>query len=261
MNKIIICVPIEIKKFLSSKTPLITMIGLMILPFVGGFFMIILKDPVAAQKMGIISTKAQILGSNADWPSYFSLLTQGISLGGLIIFGFVTSWIFGREYSDRTIKDLLALPISRNATVISKFIVIFLWCMFLSISVFLIGLFVGKIIGLPGWSLEFLFSSSIIFSICSLLTILLSTPVAFFASFGRGYLSPLGFMIITLILSQIVVAMGFGEFFPWSIPALASGIAGEESAALTNISLSIVFLTSIIGLISTIFWWRYADQD
>ena len=68
-------------------------------------------------------------------------------------------------------------------------------------------------------------------------------------------------MILTLILSQIVAAMGFGEFFPWSIPAIASGIAGEESAALTNISLSIVFLTSIIGLMSTIFWWRYADQD
>lgn len=261
MNKMIICIQVEIKKFFHSRIPLITMIALMMVPFIGGFFMIVLKDPSLAQKMGIISTKAQIMGADADWWSYIGILTQAISVGGLVVFGFVASWVFGREYSDRTIKDLLALPMSRNIIVISKFIVIFLWCIILSICVFLIGILVGKFIDLPGWSLEVFFSGSIIFSICSLLTILLSTPVAFFASFGCGYLSPLGFMIFTLVLSQIVAATGFGEFFPWSIPAIASGLAGKENEILTNSSLTIVFLTSIIGLISTMFWWRYADQD
>lgn len=218
-------------------------------------------DPAIAEKMGIISTKAQVLGTDADWPSYLNLLTQAVSVGGLVVFVFVVSWIFGREYSDRTIKDLLALPISRNIIVISKFIVFFLWCTILSISVFLVGLIVGKFINLPGWSIEVLFSNGMVFIICSLLTVLLSTPVAFFASFGRGYLSLLGFMIFTLVLSQIVVAIGFGEFFPWSIPALVSGLGGAESATLTNISLSIVVITFLIGLISTMLWWRYADQD
>ena len=186
MNKIMTCVSVEIKKDFHSKTPLITMIALMLVPFIGGFFMMILKDPTIAEKMGIISTKAKVLGTNADWPSYLNLLTQAVSVGGLVVFGFVVSWIFGREYSDRTIKDLLALPISRNIIVISKFIVFFLWCTILSISVFLVGLIVGKFINLPGWSIEVLFSNGMVFIICSLLTVLLSTPVAFFASFGRG---------------------------------------------------------------------------
>jgi ABC-2 type transport system permease protein len=37
------------------------------------------------------------------------MLAQGIAIGGLFVFGFIMSWIFGREYTDRTMKDLLAL--------------------------------------------------------------------------------------------------------------------------------------------------------
>jgi len=260
VDKLLTCISVEIKKLFHSKVPLITILALMLVPFIGGFFMVILKDPALAQKMGLISAKAHIMGT-ADWSSYISLLTQAISIGGLVIFGFIASWIFGREYSDRTIKDLLALPISRNIIVISKFIVVFLWCIVLSIVVFLLGLIVGKLVNIPGWSLEILLRASIVFSICSLLTILLSTPVAFFASIGRGYLSPLGFMIFTVILSQIIVATGYGHLFPWSIPALISGISGKENTTIQGISVVIVLFTSIVGLLSTVFWWRYADQD
>jgi ABC-type transport system involved in multi-copper enzyme maturation permease subunit len=42
----------------------------------------------------------------------------------VIGFAFVTSWVFGREYSDRTVKDLLALPAPRSSIVLSKFIVV-----------------------------------------------------------------------------------------------------------------------------------------
>ena len=45
--------------------------------------------------------------------------------------------------------------------------------------------------------------------VTSLLTMLLCTPVAFFASYGRGYLPPVGFAIVTL---------GLGPYFPWGIP-------------------------------------------
>ena len=53
-------------------------------PFMGGFFMFILKDPAFARKMGAISAKAQLAGT-ADWPSYLGLLTQAISIDGLLV--------------------------------------------------------------------------------------------------------------------------------------------------------------------------------
>lgn len=260
MRKVITCISIEAKKFFRSKIPLITMAVLMLIPFIGGFFMFILKDPDLAERLGFISAKAQIMGT-ADWPSYLSLLSQAISIGGLLAFGFVASWVFGREYSDRTIGDLLALPISRAAIVVSKFIVIVLWCLALSIFVLILGLIVGYMVDIPGISLDLLIKGIRTYIICSLLTILLSTPVGFFASYGHGYLSPLGFIVISLILAQIMAAIGYGEFFPWSVPALvAIGVEnGEPMVSMTSIM--IVLLTSALGLVSTIFWWRYADQN
>lgn len=191
----------------------------------------------------------------------FSFLSQAISVGGLFAFGFITSWIFGREYSDRTIKDLLALPISRNTIVISKFIITVLWCLFLSIFVLVLGLIVGYIVELSGMSTSLLMEGIRIYTICSILTILLSTPVGFFASYGRGYLSPLGFIVITLILAQIIAVAGYGEFFPWSIPAIIGVSIEDSSTMIENFSIIIVVLTSLVGLVGTMLWWRYADQN
>ena len=75
--------------------------------------MIILKDPEAARSMGLISTKAQLAAGVADWPAFFGMLAQAIAIGGAIVFAILTAWVFGREFSDRTAKELLALPTSR----------------------------------------------------------------------------------------------------------------------------------------------------
>ena len=46
---------VEIKKFRRSKTPLITGLAAMMIPFAGGFFMFVLKNPDYARNMGFIS--------------------------------------------------------------------------------------------------------------------------------------------------------------------------------------------------------------
>ncbi|WP_423409064.1 ABC transporter permease [Heyndrickxia sp. MSNUG] len=260
MRELAVAVSVESKKFFRSRVPFITMLAMLMIPFVGGLFMYILKDPDHAQKMGIISAKAQLAGS-ADWPSYFGLIAQAISIGGLMAFGFVMSWIFGREFSDRTMKDLLALPILREYIVISKFIVVFVWCLLLSMIVFVLALVVGHQVDIPGYSSELLKQETLVFFVCSVLTLLISAPVGFFATIGKGYLSPLGYVIFTMIIAQIIAATGYGQYVPWSIPALASGMDGSGEMAIEPISYVIVFITGLAGLMATAFWWRYADQN
>jgi len=260
MRAVAIAVSVESKKFFRSKVPFITMLVLLMIPFVGGLFMYILKDPENAQNMGIISAKAQLAGS-ADWPSFFGLIAQAVSIGGLMAFGFVTSWIFGREFSDRTVKDLLALPIRREYIVISKFIVIFVWCLLLSILVFLLAIVIGFQVDIPGYSTEILKQGTLVFFICSILTLLLSAPVGFFATIGKGYLSPLGYVIFTMIIAQIIATTGYGQYIPWSIPAIASGIDGSGSINIEPISYVIVIFTTLAGIIGTALWWRHADQN
>jgi len=226
-----------------------------------GLFVYLARHPELIGNSAILSVKTSVL-SVADWPAYFILLQQMVAALGMIGFGFVFSWVYGREYSDRTIKDLLALPVPRSTIVIAKLIIASIWCILLTIILFVFGVISGKIVGMTGWSESLLWHSCKIFSLTALLTIILSTPVAFFASAGRGYLVPIGYLILLMILTQFVVASipTVAPYLPWAIPALSSGAAGPESAHLGIISYLILIFTGIAGLIGTLAWWRYADQ-
>lgn len=249
----------QILKIRKSKILSITFAALMLVPLMGGFFMFVLKNPEFAKSTGLLGAKAQLVGE-ASWPSYFGLLSQAIAVGGILVFGFIFSWVFGREYSDRTYKDLLAMSISRSSIVLSKFIAASIWCVLLSLFVFGLGFVIGSIIELPNGSAEITRTGFSKFVVSALLTIVLSYPVAFFASYGRGYLAPLGFVVITLVFAQVIAAAGHGYYFPWSIPALYSQIAGPESEPIGSVSYLIVFFTGLLGFTGTILWWKFADQ-
>ena len=260
MNNVAQAIWVELLKARRSKMPLLTVLGFSLAPFVGGFFMIVIKDPDLARRLGIISVKSQIFAGSADWPTYLGFLAQATAIGGIMLFGFIGSWVFGREYSDHTIKDLLALPTSRSTIVLAKFVLVMLWSAALTLVIYLIGLGVGVAVALSPASPETFRQGTITVAITAGLTIALVTPIAFFASAGRGYLPPLGFAVLALILAQIIAAVGWGEYFPWSVPALRAGLAGPQYASLGVVSYLVVILTSLAGLIGTFAWWRLADQ-
>ena len=243
-----------------SRIAWLTALGFSLASLVGGLFMIILKDPERARRLGLIGAKAQITAGSADWPAYLELLAQTSAIGGIFVFGFVVTWVFGREYSDRTAKDLLALPTPRWAIVGAKFTVVGLWCVVLAAMVYVLGLGVGAAIGLPQWSSELVLHATGIFTATSGLTIALSTPIGFVASAGRGYLPPLAFVVLALALAQVLAVMGWGGYFPWSVPALLSEMAGTSAEHLNSGSYVIVALTSLAGLSATFIWWQMADQ-
>lgn len=251
---------VEVLKMRRSRVPLFTAIGFSIAPLMGGLFMVILKDPEAARSMGLISTKAQIVAGVADWQTFFTILSQAVAVGGAILFAIVTSWVFGREFSDRTVKELLALPSSREAIVAAKFVVTAGWTFALTIFILLLGIVVGKLVIIPGWSAELLRSAGMDVLGSAVLTIALLPFVALLASIGRGYLPPFGWTILTVALAQIVAITGWGDWFPWAVPALFSGAAGPRADLLGVHSYALVMLAGLLGLAATFYWWRNADQ-
>jgi len=248
----------ETLKIRRSRILLLSLLISFFIPLMMGFLMFVVKNPEVSSKFGIISTKASMFGA-ADWPTYFELLTEGIAGIGAIGFAFMTSWVFGREYSDRTVTDLLALPISRSFIVLSKFMAVVLWCALLSLIFFGFGLIIGGIVGVTGWSNEITLTAAYNFFTTTFLTIVLCTPIAFFASYGRGYLPPMGFAIATLIAAQFTGILGLAPYFPWAIPITYSTV-NSGSSQVGVISFIILLFTSIIGLLATFAWWRFADQ-
>jgi ABC-2 type transport system permease protein len=250
----------ETLKMMRSKVPLFTALGFSMAPLAGGLFMIILKDPEAAKAMGLISAKAQLMVGVADWTAYFGFITQAVAAGGLILFSITTIWIFGREFSDHTVKELLALPTSRETIVTAKFIVIAVWSFAMTLLIFGVGLAVGTLVVIPGWSAELIRTSFMNILSSAALTLPLMSLVAFVASAGRGYMPPFGWTIFTMVLANIAAVMGWGDWFPWAVPSMFSGAAGPQSSQLELHSYMIVIIAGAIGLFATYCWWRNADQ-
>jgi ABC-2 type transport system permease protein len=107
---------------------------------------------------------------------------------------------------------------------------------------------------------ELLRTSFINITGAAVLTIPLMTFVALLASVGRGYLLPFGWTIFTLVLANIAVILGWGDWFPWAIPGLFSGAAGPRTEVLGTHSYVLLIFTCLIGLLATYWWWRNADQ-
>ncbi len=261
MKSLLATLAAEFMKLRRSKILWIT-IGLFIfVPLMMSLMFYLQNHPEISRKMGIIGTKASALRlGNSDWPTYLGFLTQVMAGISLIGFGFVTSWVFGREYADRTVKDILALPVLRSYIVISKLIVIALWCILLISVFFISGIIFGRLFHLTGWSNEIIVEYTKTYWITFLLTLLLCTPVAFFASYSRGYLLPMGFVILTLLMANLTGLVGVGPYFPWAIPGIYSVPAGADEMQLSVISYLILISTSALGFAGTLAWWRFADQ-
>ncbi len=260
MNQQIQALQVEFIKNKYSNILWVTFIAFGLAPVMGGVFILIVQDPEALTKAGGLATKAQAMHFEASWTSYFGVLTQAIGVGGVLVFGFVASWIFGREYSEGTAKDMLALPTSRTKILNAKFIVYGIWCLALALSNLLTALLIGAMLQLPSIASQVVLLLLTDYLITTLLTVLVGVPIAFFAIWGKGYLAPLGFVALTLVFAQIIAATGYGSYFPWSIPGLYSGAGGAYKEMLDNYSYAVLILTCITGYLATVIYWKTADQ-
>lgn len=223
------------------------------------FVCILLPLMVGLIASGLTGTKTAPIGHTLQ--AYLDQMISVVSIGGLIGYGFLFSWVFGREYSDRTVKDLLALPVSRYQLAVAKLAVTFIWSLGLAVLLYLVGCLTAKAIRLDGWSTAVIADNLPVYSMIVLMVISLSTLVSLSASIGKGYLSSIGFLVLTLVASQFGGALGVGEYFPWAVPGLYSGANGEAGPPLSTLSLSLPFLTGCLSLAGILGWWRYADQS
>ncbi len=90
---------------------------------------------------------------------------------------------------------------------------------------------------------------------------MLTAPLALAASIGRGYLAAVGVLFVLAFAAQIIAALGFGAWFPYSVPGLYAGIAGPGHDPPGPISILLVLATGAAGVAATLAWWRNADHD
>ena len=258
MNSLFDMIWVEFRKAIRSKMPLWTALGSLFMPLGIAFLIFVSKNPEISQKLGLVSAKANLIAYSAtDWPTYLGLFGEIIAAGGFILFVLIVSWIFGREFVDGTLKDMLAVPVQRSSILLAKYIVAAIWSVALTVIIFIVGLMMGAMIKLPGGSISVFIHGILLLTVTALLAIAVTLPFAFFASAGRGYLLPIGLAFLILIMTNVVAIVGWGEYFPWAVP----GLYAMGKSPLAAISYWIVFFTGLVGMIGTYLWWKFADQN
>ena len=250
----------ELLKARRSRVPWGIAAGFTLAPVIMGLFMIILKDPERARTLGLLGAKARLTAGTADWPTFLDLLGQMVVIGGAILFAFLTAWVFGREFVDRTIRGLLASPTPRRTIVVAKACVIAIWGLAISAWVIALAFLIGLLVGLPGWSSSDAARAVVAIVLAAALSLALQSGAAFFAGVGRGYIAPLAWTVGMIALAQILTVLGWGSWFPWSVPALLVGAGGPDVVAVTPVGVALVILVAAVGLAATIAWWERADH-
>jgi ABC-2 type transport system permease protein len=258
MNNLTDMIWIETRKAIRSRMPLWTALGALFMPLGIAFLIFVSKNPEISQKLGLVSAKADLIAYAAtDWVTYLGLFGQMLAAGGFLLFILIVSWLFGREFTDGTLKDMLAVPVQRSSILLAKFVVMAIWSAVLTLFICMVGLVMGALIHLPGGSPGVILQGSTLVVITACLAIVVVLPFALFASVGRGYLLPIGLAVLTLMMTNLVAIVGYGEYFPWAVP----GLFAQAKSPLAPVSYWIAILTGLAGMLATYLWWKYADQS
>ena len=147
----------------------------------------------------------------------------------------------------------------RATILLAKFLVVVLWSLLLTVMLSLVCFLLGAAIGLSQGTTEVFWNGTATLAVAVCLVIVDVFPFAFFASVGRGYLLPMGVVLLVLLLGNVVAVAGWGNYFPWAVPALYVERTGRVNLELASYLL--VLITGLAGMVGTYLWWRWADQN
>lgn len=249
---------VEARKAWRSRMPVWTGLAALFFPLGLGFLIFVARNPEISQNLGLISAKADLVAYSAtDWPAYLSLFGMFMAMGGLGLFSFVISWVFGREFADGTVKDLLAVPVARATILLAKFGVTALWAAGLAGIMLASCLGIGVLIQLPGATPSVVLAGSGRVLVTAALVLLTVLPFAFVAGVGRGYLLPMGAMMLAVVSANLLALAGWADYFPWAVP----GQFAMGQTTVLPVSLALVVATGLAGVLATQWWWTTADQS
>lgn len=203
----------------------------------------------------LLAGKAQALVGSGGWDGLFAAAGAIVSVGGLLGFGVVIGWVFGREFTEGTIGGLFALPVSRGASAAAKLLLVLLWPVAVALGLVITLLAAGAFLtagaldkAVPELAVKLL--------VITVLTGLLALPCAWAATRGRGYLAAIAVVIAIVVGTQMAVMAGSGGWFPFAAPGVwaASPEVGADGQTIGQLLLVLPFAAAAGAL--TVGSWR-----
>ncbi|MEX1079779.1 MAG: ABC transporter permease [Homoserinimonas sp.] len=199
------------------------------------------------------------LGPAADggWSGLLAAAAQVTGAGGLLGFGVVLAWLFGREFGEGTVSGLFAIPIRRSTIAAAKLLVYGAWATLASVALAVALLVVGLVSGLGAFPAE-LWPAIARQLALTVMTAAVATPVAWAATAGRSLLVGVSTAIGIVIVAQVSVLAGAGGWMPLAAPALWA-VSGGSAVSLLQLSLLVPVVAAVAG--ATMAIWERLQLD
>lgn len=198
---------VEMAKLRGSRMPLWTALIMLLLPLI---------------VVGVSSPSPK--APPVAWADFMGAGTEMLATLGIVVFGMVTAFLFGREYVEGTAPAMLTLPMRREYGVFAKGFVLLVWVIGLTLLSVAASAGYAALLGLQGFTWA-AFGTSLWESVEVAVLLFGTLPIiALLAVVGRSYIAPMAFSGMTAWVGLGLAEAGWSRWFPWSMPMGITGV-------------------------------------
>jgi bacitracin transport system permease protein len=210
--------------------------------------------------LGVLSTPfmmlVEALQTHFDHPEqvftlndiFDSSLLYVMLLMNMMVYVAITSYLFSREYTEKTLKMILPAPVLRIDFITGKFLMLYLWTTVLTVltwaAIFALMSAYHVIFGLDGFGFKVAGEWLIKFLLGSVLMFLTISPFAYIAEKTKGFVIPVIVSAAVVMGSAAISNHKFGALYPWT----ANLFLVKGSIQTTDYPIPVVI--GIIGFVS-----------
>jgi ABC-2 type transport system permease protein len=201
-----------------------------------------------------------------SWSDFLGMGTLNMATWyGILLFGLMAAFLFGREYAEGVAPNALTVPMRRELFVLAKLMILAVWAFALAVlSVVAQGVW-ATALGHTGFAWSAVYSAFGDTFQVALLIFFTLPVVALVAVVSRSVFAPMIFSALGFSVGMIGGVAGWGEWLPWAMPAAIGGTFLEPLGAsgATSIgagSWAIAATLFVVGVAALLYWVNHADS-
>ena len=182
-----------------------------------------------------------------------------LMLFGLIVYGVITAYLFSREYTENTLKSILTIPVSKEAFLSAKYLMLLVWMIILTAVAWLSTLFLAFLGNAADFSSMVIVQSLKEYISGVLLLYLTMSPFVFITLWVKNLVTPI-IAVATIVLGNVALSNeNLAALFPWSSVYLIAGGEINNLSYSIELSLLIILITFSIGVILSFYYFKRQD--
>jgi bacitracin transport system permease protein len=180
-------------------------------------------------------------------------------LFGLMVYTVIASYLFSREYTENTLKTILAVPVSKVSFMIGKCFILFLWIITLTVISFFATILFGIIVKATGFNGAVFISYFMEYIADALFLFITISPFIMITLWFKNFVVPVIAVTSVAMINCVVFNENWGALFPWSASYLIVSGEWKQYGYPFEISLIPIITIAVIGFAVSVIYFRNED--